>query len=154
MPINATLVTAALASRLKEVTSANGYPFSIAQVERGRFYEDLADTAELPVACLLAASSGSIEGQQTPAGGKRQRAYQIEVVFDFDSYPDRSRDEVLDEVEWSICKALGGPLNGRALSGKALSLVVGDVVFSYPAPGHSIAVVALTVATTFLEIYR
>lgn len=154
MPINATLITAELASRLQTVTSANGYPFSIAQVERGRFYEDLAENAELPVACVVAASSGSIDGQQTPSGGKRQRAYQIEVVFNFDSYPGRSRDEVLDEVEWSICKALGGLLNGRALAGKVLSLVVGDVVFSYPAPGHSIAVVALTVATTYLEIYR
>lgn len=154
MTITATLMTSELAGRLAGITIANGYPFELAGVERGRFYEDLPDTAVLPIATLVAASGGAVQDQQRPVSGQRARQYQIEVVLDMDSYPGAPRDEVLDRVEWCICKAFGGPFGGRALGGLALSLAVGDVEFNYPAPGHTIAVVRVQVAVSFIEKYQ
>lgn len=154
MPITASLVTAELVSRLAGITAANGYPFEIAGVEPGKFYEDLPDTATLPVATVVAATSGAVVDQQRPISGQRTRQLQVEVVLDLDSYPGEPRHEVLDRVEWSICKAFGGPFAGRSLGGLALSLTVGDVEFNYPAPGHSIAVVRVQVATSFIEKYQ
>lgn len=154
MAITATLVTAELVSRLAGITAANGYPFELAGVEAGKFYEDLPDTAALPVATLVAVNSGAVVDQQRPVSGQRSRQMQIEVVLDLDDYPGTPRDEVLDRVEWSICKAFGGPFAGRSLGGLALSLTVGDVEFNYPAPSHSIAVVRVQVAVSYIEKYQ
>lgn len=154
MPITASRVTAELVSRLAGITIASGYPFEIADVEAGRFYEDLPDTATLPVATLVASASGPVTDQTRPVSGQRSRQLQIEVVLDLDSYPGEPRHEVLDRVEWSICKAFGGPFGGRSLGGLALSLVVGEVEFNYPAPGHSIAVVRTQVTVSYIEQYQ
>jgi hypothetical protein len=154
MAITATRVTDLLVSRLAGITVANGYPFELVGVEPGKFYEDLPDGAPLPVATLVAATSGAVADQQRPVSGQRARQFQLEVVLDLDSYPGEPRHEVLDRVEWSICKAFGGPFAGRSLGGLALSLTVGDVEFNYPAPGHSIAVVRAQVAVSYIEQYQ
>jgi acetyl esterase/lipase len=152
MPVS-TQVTDELVARLASITTANGYPFEIVHVEPGRFYEDLPDNAPLPVATLVAAGSGPVSGQQQRASAQRSRQMQVEVVLDLQDYPGRARHELLDSVEWSICKAFGGPYNGRHLAGLVQNLEVGGVEFNYPAPGHSIAVVSATLTVSFIEQY-
>lgn len=154
MPIKATLITNHIVDLLAGITTANGYPIELHQVLRGKFYEDLEDEAQLPVAGVVALSSGAVSGQQAPTSAQRQRQLQIEVVIDLDDYPGLTRDAVLDAVEWSLGKALGGAVNARALSGLALTASLGEVEFNYPSPAHSLAIVQAVVAVTYLEHYR
>lgn len=149
----ATTVTEELVTRLAGITLANGYPFELAHVEAGVFYEDMPDGAPLPVATLVAATSGPVTGQLQRTSGQRSRQLQVEVVLDLAQYPATPRHQLLDGVEWSICKAFGGPLNGRSLGGLVTSLEVGTVEFEYPAPGHTIAVVRAPVTVVFIEQY-
>lgn len=154
MTATATTITDQLEACLQAITAANGYPIELADVVRGRFYEDLPDDAQLPVACLVCAGSGPVAGQQGRTSAQRERTYQIEIVIDLDQYPGQPRDLVLDNVEWSVARALGGPHNGRSFGGKALAMAPGDVVFGYPPPGHSVAVVTITLTAAFIENYR
>lgn len=154
MPIKSTLITNHIVELLEGITAANGYPIELRQVLRGKFYEDLQDAVPLPVAGVVALSSGPVTGQQAPAGAQRQRQLQIEVVVDLDNYPGLTRDAVLDAVEWSLGKALGGAVNGRGFGGLALSAGLGDCEFNYPSPAHSLAIVQAVAEVTYLEHYR
>lgn len=153
MELIATRVTDYLADCLRQITEVNNYPVTLATIEIGQFYEDLPQGAALPVATLVAASSGLAE---TPAGivvsGRRARAYQIEVVVDFDQHPDIRRDVLLDQIEWGIGRALSSR-PPRELHAMLQAVQVGEVQFNYPAPGHSIAIVQAQVAVTFIEQY-
>lgn len=152
--IKATQITDHIAVLLAGITAANGYPVELHQVLRGKFYEDLQDAVELPVASIVALSSGAVSGQQAPTSTQRQRQLQIEVVVDLDDYPGLTRDAVLDAVEWSLGKALGGSFNGRSLGGLAISSALGDVEFTYPSPAHSLAIVQATVVVAYVETFR
>lgn len=154
MPIKATQITDHIAELLAGITVANGYPVELRQVLRGKFYEDLPDAADLPVASVVALSSGAVAGQPAPSSVQRQRQLQIEVVIDLDDYPGLTRDAVLDAVEWSLGKALGGAVNGRGFGGLALSAGLGDCEFNYPSPAHSLAIVQAVAEVTYLEHYR
>lgn len=154
MPIKSTLITNHIVELLEGITVANGYPIELRQMLRGKFYEDLQDAAELPVASVVALSSGAVNGQQAQAGAQRQRQLQIEVIVDLDAYPGLDRDAVLDAVEWSLGRALSGAVNGRALGGLALSASLGDCEFNYPTPAHSLAIVRAVAEVTYLEHYR
>lgn len=154
MPIAATPITDRIVELLAGITAVNGYPIELRQVLRGQFYEDLQDAVLLPVAGVAVLSAGPVSGQQAPTSAQRQRQLQIEVVVDLDDYPGLTRDAVLDAVEWSLGKALGGAVNARALSGLALTASLGEVEFNYPSPAHSIAIVQAVVAVTYLEHYR
>lgn len=149
----ATQITDHLADRLRQITEANGYPLTLAAVEVGQFYEDLAQGAALPVATLVAASAGdALTPQGVTLSGRRARAYQVEVVIDFDQHAAAARHALLDLVEWSIARALRGP-PPSSLRGVLQSVVLGDVEFNYPAPGHSIAIVQAQLAASFVEQY-
>lgn len=147
-------VTAELQARLSALQGPDDFPFTLASVERGRFYEDLLDDAALPLATVVPASSAGVEGQQQQASAQRQRQYQVEVVFDLDAYPGRAPDEVVSAIEWAVCKALGGPVRDRALAGLALRLLVANVEYGWPQKGYSAASVTLTVAATYLDRYQ
>ncbi|WP_313315290.1 hypothetical protein [Stutzerimonas nitrititolerans] len=153
MEVIATRVTAYLADRLRQIDQANGYPLTLSKVEVGQFYEDLPQPAPLPVATLVAASTGD---EVTPEGvilsGRRARVYQVEVVIDFDQHPDTERHALLDQVEWGIARSLRGRPPPQ-LAGLLQSVALGDVQFNYPAPGHSVAIVQAQVAVTFVEQY-
>lgn len=153
MELVSTRVTEYLAERLRQITQANGYPVTLAGVEIGQFYEDLPQGAPLPVATLVAASSGQAE---TPPGvvasERRARAYQVEVVVDFDQHPGIERHVLLDQIEWGIGRAFAFRPS-RELAVLLQTARVGDVQFNYPAPGHSIAIVQAQVAVTFIEQY-
>ncbi|MDG9925436.1 MULTISPECIES: hypothetical protein [unclassified Pseudomonas] len=148
------LVTAELVARLSTLPSPDDFPFALSGVERGRFYEDLADSAVLPLATVVPASSAGVEGQQQQASAQRQRQYQVEVVFSLDDYPGRTPDEVVSAIEWIVCAALGGPVRDRALGGLALRLLVAQVEYGWPQKGYSAASITLTVAATYLDRYQ
>lgn len=155
MQIRATLLSEEIAQRLRTITLAAGFPVELKAVELGRFYEDLGDDVALPVATLVAAGSTPVAEQQMQTSGQRERQLQAEFVIDLDApeYAGRRRDIVLDEVEWSLCKVIGGISNNRALAGHAIRCSVGQVDFQWPAPGHSIAIVRAQLAATFVEMY-
>ncbi|MBU0789197.1 MAG: hypothetical protein KKC55_01725, partial [Gammaproteobacteria bacterium] len=70
----------------------------------------------------------------------------------FDQHGGTARHALLDLVEWSIAQALRG-MPPPQLRGVLQSVVLGDVEFNYPAPGHSIAIVQAQLATSFVEQY-
>ncbi len=149
----ATQITDHIADRLRQITEANGYPLTLAAVEVGQFYEDLAQGAALPVATLVAASAGdAVTPQGVSLSGRRARAYQVEVVIDFDQHAGTARHALLDLVEWSIAQALRA-MPPPQLRGVLQSVVLGDVEFNYPAPGHSIAIVQAQLSASFVEQY-
>lgn len=154
MQLIATKVTDWLAEQLRHVTVANGYPLTLAGVHVGQFYEDLPQGAPLPLATLVAASTSDAV---TPAGvllsGKRGRAYQVEVVINFDEHPGIERHVLLDQVEWGIGRAIRAR-PPQELMGMLQSVALGDMQFNYPAPGHSIAIVQAQVAAVFIEQYQ
>lgn len=147
-------VTAELVTRLSAIQGPDDFPFTLASVERGRFYEDLPDTAVLPLATVVPASSAGVEGQQQQASAQRQRQYQVEVVFDLDDYPGRDPDEVVSAIEWAVCSALGGLVRARALGGLALQLLVAQVEYGWPQKGYSAASITLAVAATYIDRYQ
>ena len=155
MPVPmANRITDELVQRIGAIQGGDAYPFSISDVLRGVFYEDLPDDVALPVATVVPGGSAGSQGQQMPANAQRARQYQVEVVFDFDDYPGRSRDEVMTNVEWSLCKALGGPLNNRALGGLAISLLVGEVEYGWPLPSHTVGSLRAAVTATYVEHFQ
>lgn len=152
--ITANLLTDELVSRIQQIQGGDAFPFSISEVQRGQFYEDLGDSVTLPVATVVPGGSGGVEGQQGPVGAQRVRQYQVEVVFDFDDFPGLDRDVVMTNLEWSLCKALGGTLNNRALGGLAFNLLVGQVEYGWPVPGHTVGNITAAVAITYLERFQ
>lgn len=154
MQLIATRVTDYLKAQLLLITQAGGYPLSLADVHVGQFYEDLPQGAPLPLATLVAASTSDAV---TPAGvvrsGLRGRAYQVEVVINFDQHPGIERHVLLDQIEWGIGRALRGRPPPE-LAGLLQSVTLGDVQFNYPAPGHAIAIVQAQVAAVFVEQYQ
>lgn len=152
--LNANVITDELVSRIGQIRGGADFPFSIALVARGRFYEDLADDAALPVATVVPSSSDPVQGQQMQASAQRVRQYQVEVVFDLDDYPGLERDVVMTNVEWCLGKALGGVLNNRALGGKALAMTLGGTEYGWPAVGASLATLTALIAITYIEQYQ
>lgn len=152
--IKATLISEDMAARLRQITTAGGYPLNLVGVELGKFYEDLPDEAPPPLATLVCASSGPVAGEDAPTSAQRERVYSVEVVLDVDDHPGVERHVLLDQVEYCVCRALNSTRNGRALDGKAISLQVGAFEFQYPAPGHTIAVVTGQVNVRYIESFR
>lgn len=154
MQLIATDVTDFLDSQLRSITTANGYPLDLAGVHVGQFYEDLAAGEPLPLATLVAASTTDAA---TPSGvvrsGLRGRGYQVEVVVNFDEHPGVKRHVLLDQIEWSIARAVR-ELPPPELRGMLQSVTLGDVQFNYPAPGHSLAIVQAQVNAVFVEQYQ
>lgn len=154
MQLIATRVTDFLDAQLQQITQANGYPLDLADVHVGQFYEDLPQGAPLPLATLVAASTGDVA---TPDGvvlsGRRGRAYEVEVVINFDQHPGVKRHVLLDQIEWGIGRAVRAQ-PPPDLRGVIQSVTLGDVQFNYPAPGHSIAIVQAQVAAVFVEQYQ
>ncbi len=154
MQLIATRVTDFLAAQLRKFTTANGYPLDLSGVHVGQFYEDLAQGEPLPLATLVAASTSDAT---TPNGvvmsGMRGRAYQIEVVINFDLHPGIERHALLDQIEWSIGRAVR-ERPPPELRGLLQSVTLGDVQFNYPAPGHSLAIVQAQVNAVFVEQYQ
>lgn len=154
--IVATSVTDELVTRLESITQANGYPLEIRTVLRGKFMEDLQDAVPMPVVSVLPAGSGQAQSDN-PAPtlpARRERQLLLELVLDFSDYPGVERDVVFDRAEWSLCKAIGGFVHGRALGGKAFSMSVGNVEFDYPTPAHSLGAMRLTVQVGYVEHFR
>lgn len=154
MQLIATRVTDFLAAQLRTFTTANGYPLDLSGVHVGQFYEDLPQGEPLPLATLVAASTSDAT---TPDGvvlsGMRGRAYQVEVVVDFDQHPGVERHALLDLIEWGIGRAVRGRPPPE-LRGMLQSVTLGDVQFNYPAPGHSLAIVQAQVNAVFVEQYQ
>lgn len=154
MQLIATDVTDFLDSQLRSITTANGYPLDLAGVHVGQFYEDLATGEPLPLATLVAASTSDAA---TPSGvvrsGLRGRGYQVEVVVNFDQHPGVKRHVLLDQIEWSIGRAVRERPPPH-LRGMLQSVTLGDVQFNYPAPGHSLAIVQAQVNAVFVEQYQ
>lgn len=154
MQLIATRVTDWLAERLRQVATGNGYPLTLAGVHVGQFYEDLPQGVSLPLATLVAAStSDAVTPDGVVMSGLRGRAYQVEVVIDFDQHPGIERHVLLDQVEWGIGRAIREP-PPPGLRGMLQRVTLGDVQFNYPAPGHSIAIVQAQVAAVFVEQYQ
>lgn len=152
--IKATLISEELASRLRLIAMAGGYPLTLAGVALGKFYEDLPDDSPLPLATLVCANSGPVAGGDAPTSAHRERVYSVEVVLDVDDHPGVERHVLLDQVEYCVCRALNSTRNGRALDGKAITLQVGAFEFQYPAPGHTVAVVTGQVNVRYIESFR
>lgn len=154
MQLIATRVTDFLAAQLRLITQANGYPLTLAGVHVGQFYEDLQQGEPLPLATLVAASTTDAV---TPVGvvmsGLRGRAYQVEVVINFDNHPGVERHVLLDQIEWGLGRAVR-VRPPPDLMGLLQNVTMGDVQFNYPAPGHSIAIVQAQVAAVFVEQYQ
>ena len=154
MQLIATRVTDFLAAQLRTFTTANGYLLDLSGVHVGQFYEDLPQGEPLPLATLVAASTSDAT---TPDGvvlsGMRGRAYQVEVVVDFDQHPDVERHALLDLIEWGIGRAVRGRPPPE-LRGMLQRVALGDVQFNYPAPGHSLAIVQAQVNAVFVEQYQ
>lgn len=152
---HATAVTDEIVASLQSITLANGYPLEIRTILRGKSMEDCQDSVPLPVVSVLPAASSQArsENGQPTALGRRERQLVLELILDFADYADRERDVVFDEAEWSVTKALGGFVHGRALAGKAFSMSVTDVEFDYPTPAHTLGALRLTVAVGYVERY-
>lgn len=154
MRVVTTQVTDWLAGQLRQVTASNGYPLTLCGVHVGQFYEDLPQGGPLPLATLVAASTADAV---TPAGvvasGKRVRAYQVEVVINFDDHPGTERHVLLDQIEWGIGRAVRVRPPPELLS-IVQNVTLGEVQFNYPAPGHSIAIVQAQVSAEFIEQYQ
>jgi len=154
MQLIATRVTDFLAAQLRLITQVNSYPLTLAGVHVGQFYEDLPQGEPLPLATLVAASTSDAV---TPAGvvmsGVRGRAYQVEVVINFDNHPGIERHVLLDQIEWGLGRAVR-VRPPPDLMGLLQNVTLGDVQFNYPAPGHSIAIVQAQVAAVFVEQYQ
>ncbi|WP_416311166.1 hypothetical protein [Pseudomonas sp. W03] len=153
--IHATAITDELVERLRSITLANGYPIEIRTILRGKSMEDCPDSVPLPtVSVLLAASSQANSDSPAPTmPGRRERQLVLELILDFADYADRERDVVFDQAEWSVTKAVGGFVHGRALAGKVFSMSVADVEFDYPTPAHTLGAMRLTVAVGYVERY-
>lgn len=153
--IHATAITDVLVGCLQSITLANGYPLEIRTILRGKSMEDCQDEVPLPVVSVLpAASSQARSDNAAPAApGRRERQLVLELILDFSEYADRERDVVFDQAEWSVTKAIGGFVHGRALAGRVFSLSVADVEFDYPTPAHSLGAMRLTVAVGYVERY-
>ncbi|OWP50268.1 hypothetical protein [Pseudomonas nitroreducens] len=153
--VHATSITDELVARLQGITLAAGYPLEIRTTLRGKSMEDCQDEVPLPVVSVLPAASSQArsENGQPTALGRRERQLVLELVLDFADYPDRERDEVFDQAEWSITKALGGFVQGRALGARVFSMSVEDVEFDYPTPAHTLGAMRLTVAVGYVERY-
>lgn len=148
------LVTAEIAARLGALQAPADFPFSLASIERGRFFEDLDDGAPLPLGTVVPASSGGVEGQQQQSSAQRQRQYQVEIVFDLANYPGLKPDEVVSAIEWMVCRSLGGLVRDRALGGLALKLLVGQVEYGWPQKGYTAASITLAVTATYIDLYQ
>lgn len=147
-------VTALIAARLAALQGPDDFPFALSSIERGRFFEDLDDSALLPLGTVVPASTAGVEGQQQRASAQRQRQYQVEIVFDLAAYPGRTPDEVVSAIEWTVCRALGGPVRDRALGGLALQLVVGQVEYGWPQKSHTAASITMAIAATYIDLYQ
>jgi len=153
--IHATAITDVLVECLQSITIANGYPLEIRTILRGKSMEDCQDEVPLPVVSVLPAASSQARSENSAptAPGRRERQLVLELILDFADYPDRDRDVVFDQAEWSVTKAMGGFVHGRALAGRVFSLSVTDVEFDYPTPAHSLGAMRLTVAVGYVERY-
>ncbi|QMV65187.1 hypothetical protein VUJ49_09070 [Pseudomonas berkeleyensis] len=154
MQLIATRVTDFLAGQLRQIDAANGYPLTLAGVHVGQFYEDLAAGDPLPLGTLVAAStSDAVTPNGVVSSSLRGRAYQVEVVVNFDQHPGVERHVLLDQIEWSIGRAVR-ERPPPELRGVLQSVALGDVQFNYPAPSHSLAIVQAQVNAVFVEQYQ